>query len=90
MVYFEVYILLEVHDFAIHDFRKFAKNEYNVSIGRCRQRFLSSLFALRKREQEYTGTLMELCQGRRGVLMDMKFASKARGSIIYEIPLAEV
>ena len=43
-----------------------------------------------EREQEYTGTLMELCQSRRGVLMDMKFASKARGSIIYEIPLAEV
>ncbi|CAM9430443.1 unnamed protein product [Ectocarpus sp. 4 AP-2014] len=40
--------------------------------------------------QEYTGTLMELCQSRRGVLMDMKFVTSARGSIIYEIPLAEV
>ncbi|CAN0329170.1 unnamed protein product [Pylaiella littoralis] len=40
--------------------------------------------------QEYTGTLMELCQTRRGVLMDMKFVTPTRGSIIYEIPLAEV
>lgn len=40
--------------------------------------------------QEYTGTLMELCQSRRGVLMDMKFVTASRGSIIYEMPLAEV
>lgn len=40
--------------------------------------------------QEYTGTLMELCQGRRGVLMDMKFVTPTRGSIVYEMPLAEV
>ncbi|CAM9276089.1 unnamed protein product [Ascophyllum nodosum] len=40
--------------------------------------------------QEYTGTLMELCQSRRGTLMDLKFATATRGSIVYEIPLAEV
>lgn len=40
--------------------------------------------------QEYTGSLMELCQSRRGVLKDMKFVTPTRGSIVYEIPLAEV
>lgn len=33
---------------------------------------------------------MELCQNRRGMLVDMKFVTATRGSIIYEIPLAEV
>lgn len=33
---------------------------------------------------------MDLCQTRRGVLVDMKFVTPTRGSIIYEIPLAEV
>ena len=33
---------------------------------------------------------MELCQSRRGTLMDLKFATATRGSIVYEIPLAEV
>lgn len=40
--------------------------------------------------KEYTGSLMELCQGRRGTLIDMKFVTSTRGSIVYEIPLAEV
>ena len=40
--------------------------------------------------KEYTGALMELCQGRRGTLVDMKFVTSTRGSIVYEIPLAEV
>ena len=40
--------------------------------------------------QEYTGALMELCQGRRGTMIDMKFVTATRGSIVYEIPLAEV
>ncbi|CAN0344585.1 unnamed protein product, partial [Phaeothamnion confervicola] len=40
--------------------------------------------------QEYTGALMDLCQTRRGILKDMKFLTQSRGSIVYEIPLAEV
>eukprot|EP00611_Tribonema_gayanum_P014998 TRINITY_DN2659_c1_g1_i1.p1 TRINITY_DN2659_c1_g1~~TRINITY_DN2659_c1_g1_i1.p1 ORF type:complete len:704 (-),score=246.06 TRINITY_DN2659_c1_g1_i1:10-1857(-) len=40
--------------------------------------------------QEYTGTLMELCQNRRGELKDLKFLTPTRGSIIYDMPLAEV
>lgn len=33
---------------------------------------------------------MELCQSRRGTLIDLKFTTPTRGSIVYEIPLAEV
>lgn len=48
------------------------------------------LLLLSVRVQEYTGTLMELCQSRRGTLIDLKFTTPTRGSIVYEIPLAEV
>ncbi|CAM9450287.1 unnamed protein product [Chrysoparadoxa australica] len=40
--------------------------------------------------QEYTGTLMDMCQTRRGELIDIKFVTPTRGSIIYDMPLAEV
>ncbi len=40
--------------------------------------------------EEYVGTLMELCQNRRGVFKDMKYLTKGRTTIIYELPLAEV
>jgi GTP-binding protein LepA len=33
---------------------------------------------------------MELCQGRRGVFVDMKFFTQSRTTLIYEMPLAEV
>ena len=39
---------------------------------------------------EYTGTLMELAQGRRGEYVDQKFMSPTRVSIKYNMPLAEV
>ncbi|MFM1841674.1 MAG: Translation elongation factor LepA [Cyanobacteriota bacterium] len=38
----------------------------------------------------YVGTLMELCQSRRGVFKDMKFFTQTRTALIYELPLAEV
>jgi GTP-binding protein LepA len=40
--------------------------------------------------EEYVGTLMELCQSRRGDFKDMKYLAQSRTSLIYEMPLAEV
>jgi GTP-binding protein LepA len=38
----------------------------------------------------YTGTLMELCQGRRGDLVKLEYLSPERMELVYEMPLAEV
>ncbi|MEZ5378854.1 MAG: translation elongation factor 4 [Acidimicrobiales bacterium] len=40
--------------------------------------------------KEYTGTLMELCQSRRGRLERMEYLSPERLEIVYTLPLAEV
>ena len=40
--------------------------------------------------EEYVGTLMELCQNRRGVFVDMKYFAQNRATLVYEMPLAEV
>ncbi len=39
---------------------------------------------------EYTGTVMDLCQARRGVLGKMQYLSPERLELIYTVPLAEV
>ncbi|MBU6454326.1 MAG: translation elongation factor 4 [Cyanobacteria bacterium REEB67] len=39
---------------------------------------------------EYTGALMELCQGRRGIFVDMKYLDPRRAMLHYELPLAEI
>jgi GTP-binding protein LepA len=39
---------------------------------------------------EYTGTVMELCQARRGELVHMEYLSPERVEFVYVIPLAEV
>ena len=39
---------------------------------------------------EYIGTIMELCQGRRGVLLGMDYLSADRVEIRYTMPLAEI
>ena len=39
---------------------------------------------------EYTGTVMELCQNRRGELAKMEYLSPERVELVYRIPLAEV
>ncbi|MDP9070473.1 MAG: translation elongation factor 4 [Actinomycetota bacterium] len=39
---------------------------------------------------EYTGTVMDLAQGRRGELMKMEYLSPERVELVYRIPLAEV
>ncbi|QGG95671.1 translation elongation factor 4 [Actinomarinicola tropica] len=38
----------------------------------------------------YTGTVMELCQGKRGVMKNLEYLSPERVELQYEIPLAEV
>jgi GTP-binding protein LepA len=40
--------------------------------------------------QTYIGTLMELCESRRGIYQDMKYITKERTTLIYEMPLAEI
>jgi GTP-binding protein LepA len=40
--------------------------------------------------ESYVGTLMELCQGRRGIFKDMRYFTQNRTALIYELPLAEV
>jgi GTP-binding protein LepA len=39
---------------------------------------------------EYTGTLMELCQSRRGEMTRMEYLSPERLELVYRLPLAEV
>ena len=39
---------------------------------------------------DYTGTLMDLCQTRRGVMDKMEYLSPDRVEIVYRLPLAEV
>jgi GTP-binding protein LepA len=38
----------------------------------------------------YTGTLMELCQNRRGDMVKLEYLSPERMELVYEMPLAEV
>lgn len=40
--------------------------------------------------ENFVGTLMELCQTRRGIFKDMKYFTPNRTCLIYELPLAEV
>ncbi|MGB5915489.1 MAG: elongation factor 4, partial [Phormidesmis sp.] len=40
--------------------------------------------------EEFVGTLMELCQTRRGDFQNMKYLTPGRTTLIYELPLAEV
>jgi GTP-binding protein LepA len=39
---------------------------------------------------EYTGTLMDLCQSRRGEMIKMEYLSPERLELVYRLPLAEV
>jgi GTP-binding protein LepA len=39
---------------------------------------------------EYVGAIMELCQQKRGMFINMEYQGENRVSIIYEIPLAEI
>jgi GTP-binding protein LepA len=39
---------------------------------------------------DYTGPIMQLCQDRRGVMIDMKYITTTRVRLQYELPLAEI
>lgn len=39
---------------------------------------------------EYVGQLMELCQSRRGIYVDMKYLDPRRAMLVYYLPLAEI
>ncbi|MER2142139.1 MAG: elongation factor 4, partial [Priestia megaterium] len=39
---------------------------------------------------EYVGAIMELCQQKRGVFIDMQYMDETRVKITYEIPLSEI
>ena len=39
---------------------------------------------------DYVGTIMELCQDKRGVFEDMKYIEEGRVNIFYELPLNEI
>ncbi len=39
---------------------------------------------------EFVGPLMELCQGRRGIFLDMKYLDPRRAMLHYELPLGEI
>ena len=39
---------------------------------------------------DYTGTMMDLCQTRRGVMQKMEYLSPERVELVYRLPLAEV
>ncbi|HEY7439762.1 MAG TPA: translation elongation factor 4 [Acidimicrobiia bacterium] len=39
---------------------------------------------------EYVGTLMELCQQRRGEMQKMQYLSEERVELVYQVPLAEI
>ncbi len=40
--------------------------------------------------KDYVGNVMELCQEKRGVYIDMKFIDDTRAMVSYELPLAEI
>ena len=40
--------------------------------------------------KEYVGNIMEICQNRRGIYIDMKYLDENRVTIIYEMPLNEI
>ena len=40
--------------------------------------------------KDYVGNIMEICQNRRGVYVDMKYLDATRVTLIYELPLNEI
>ena len=40
--------------------------------------------------KDYTGTIMELCQNRRGEMLKLEYLSPERVELVYRVPLAEV
>ena len=40
--------------------------------------------------KEFVGNIMEICQNRRGIYIDMKYLDTTRVTLIYELPLNEI
>ena len=40
--------------------------------------------------KEFVGNIMEICQNRRGIYIDMKYLDETRVTLIYELPLNEI
>ena len=40
--------------------------------------------------KDYVGNIMEICQNRRGIFIDMKYLDQTRVTLIYEMPLNEI
>lgn len=40
--------------------------------------------------KEFVGNIMEICQNRRGIYVDMKYLDETRVTLIYELPLNEI
>lgn len=40
--------------------------------------------------KEYVGNIMEICQNRRGIYVDMKYLDTTRVTLVYELPLNEI
>ena len=40
--------------------------------------------------KEYVGNIMEICQNRRGIYLDMKYLDETRVTLVYEMPLNEI
>ena len=40
--------------------------------------------------KEFVGNIMEICQNRRGIYIDMKYLDENRVTLIYELPLNEI
>ena len=40
--------------------------------------------------EEYIGPIMELCQNKRGIYIDLEYIDNVRRKIVYELPLTEI
>eukprot|EP00951_Prasinocladus_malaysianus_P047165 scaffold649212_cov46-Prasinocladus_malaysianus.AAC.1 len=40
--------------------------------------------------EDFVGTVMELCQNRRGEFQNMQYLTESRTTLVYDLPLAEV
>ncbi len=58
-----------------------------TAIQEIREPFVHAMIFMPK---EYIGTIMELCQDRRGTMKHMEFISEMRVSISFDLPLAEI
>ena len=67
--------------------RKRLINEFNEKIKTIKEPYVrTSIFV----PNEYVGSIMELCQGKRGTYISMEYVDEKRVNVHYDIPLSEV